>query len=63
MAPAEAEEQVRLNLRSVHADDKLLKLLDSADAAGAEVYWTRHLTAVGEALLGPDADAVVDLPD
>jgi GntR family transcriptional regulator, transcriptional repressor for pyruvate dehydrogenase complex len=63
MAPAEAEEQVRMNLRSVHADDKLLKLLESHDAAGAEAYWTRHLVAVGNTLLGPDADTVVDLPD
>lgn len=29
----------------------------------ARAYWTRHLTAVGATLLGPDADAVVDLPD
>jgi len=63
MTEAEAEEQVRLNLRSVDAGDKLLKLLESRDAAGAEAYWTRHLIAVGETLLGPDGDAVVDLPD
>ncbi len=60
---AEAEDQVSLNLRSVRANDQLLELLESRDADGAEAYWTRHLTAVGATLLGPDADAVVDLPD
>ena len=63
MAPAEVEEQVRQNRRSVHADDKLLKLLESRDANGAEKYWTTHLAAVGDGLLGPDADALIDLPD
>jgi GntR family transcriptional repressor for pyruvate dehydrogenase complex len=63
MLPAEAEEQIRLNVRSVHANDKLLKLLESHDADGAETYWTKHLIAVGETLLGDDADAIVDLPD
>jgi len=61
--PAEAEEQVQLNLGSVRANDELLKLLESQDAGGAEAYWTKHLAAVGAMLLGPDADAVVDLPD
>jgi DNA-binding FadR family transcriptional regulator len=63
MQPSEAEEQVRQNLRSVHANDKLLKLLESHDADGAESYWTTHLVAIGATLLGPDADTVVDLPD
>jgi DNA-binding GntR family transcriptional regulator len=63
MLPAEAEEQIRLNVRSVHANDKLLKLLESHDPDGAEAFWTKHLVAVGDTLLGDDADAVVDLPD
>ncbi len=63
MPAAEAEEQVQLNLRSVRANDHLLKLLESQDAHGAEAYWTGHLTALGATLLGPAADAVVDLPD
>jgi GntR family transcriptional repressor for pyruvate dehydrogenase complex len=63
MIPAEAEEQARQNLGSVQANDKLLRLLESQDADGAESYWTEHLTAVGATLLGPDGDAVVDLPD
>jgi hypothetical protein len=66
MQPAEAEEQVRQNLRSVHANDKLLKLLESHDADGAEAYWTKHLLAIGPRGFpprGPDADALVDLPD
>lgn len=63
MHPGEAEEQVRQNLRSVHANDKLLKLLESQDADRAEAYWTKHLQAIGTTLLGPDADTVVDLPD
>lgn len=63
MHPGEAEEQVRQNLRSVHANDKLLKLLESQDADRAEAYWIKHLQAIGTTLLGPDADTVVDLPD
>jgi DNA-binding FadR family transcriptional regulator len=63
MVPAEAEEQVRQNLRSTRANDTLLKLLESQDADGAESYWTEHLIAVGTTLLGPDGDAVIDLPD
>jgi 3-hydroxyisobutyrate dehydrogenase len=63
MQPNEVEEQIRQNLRSVRANDKLLKLLESRDADAAEAYWIKHLRAVGESLLGPDPDAVVDLPD
>ena len=63
MPTAEAEEQAALNLRSVAANDQLLKLLEARDADGAEAYWTRHLSAVGATLLGTDADTVVDLPD
>jgi DNA-binding FadR family transcriptional regulator len=63
MGPAEVEEQVRLNLKSVRADDKLIKLLESQDADGAEAYWTKHLTAAGATVLGDDADKVIDLPE
>jgi DNA-binding FadR family transcriptional regulator len=63
MVPAEAEEQVRLNLRAVRANDKLIKLLESQDADGAETYWTRHLNAAGATLLGDEADDVIDLPE
>jgi GntR family transcriptional regulator, transcriptional repressor for pyruvate dehydrogenase complex len=63
MSPSEIEDQVTRNRRSVRANDRLLKLLDSHDADGAERYWTRHLNAVSETLLAADADAVVDLPD
>jgi hypothetical protein len=38
-------------------------LLKSQDADGAAAYWTKHLLAIGAILLGPDADAVIDLPD
>jgi hypothetical protein len=34
MLPAEAEEQIRLNLRSVRANDRRIKLLDSRDPMG-----------------------------
>jgi GntR family transcriptional regulator, transcriptional repressor for pyruvate dehydrogenase complex len=61
--PAGTDEQVRVNLESVEANDTLLKLLEARDADGAEAHWTRHLTSAGTALLGPDADTVVDLPD
>jgi GntR family transcriptional regulator, transcriptional repressor for pyruvate dehydrogenase complex len=63
MLPDEAEEQVRLNLKSVRANDKLLKLLESGDADGAEAYWTKHLIAAGVTILGDDAETVVDLPE
>jgi GntR family transcriptional regulator, transcriptional repressor for pyruvate dehydrogenase complex len=63
MAPADVEEQVRQNLRSVRANEKLLKLMESQDGDGAEQYWTKHLMAVTTHLLGPDADMIVDLPD
>jgi GntR family transcriptional regulator, transcriptional repressor for pyruvate dehydrogenase complex len=63
MNAAEIEDQVTQNRRSVRANDRLLKLLESHDADGAERYWIKHLIAVGEHLLGPDPDAVVDLPD
>jgi hypothetical protein len=62
MLPAEASEQIHLNLRSIRANDKLIKLLDSRDADGGESYCTKHLTAVGVTVLGDYADAVVDLP-
>jgi GntR family transcriptional regulator, transcriptional repressor for pyruvate dehydrogenase complex len=60
---AEADEQVRRNLRSVQANDRLLRLLEAGDADGAQAHWARHLTAMGADQLGPDADTVVDLPD
>jgi GntR family transcriptional regulator, transcriptional repressor for pyruvate dehydrogenase complex len=63
MGPAEVAEQVTQNQRSVRANDRLLKLLASHDADGAERYWTRHLIAVSDHLLGANADVVVDLPD
>jgi DNA-binding GntR family transcriptional regulator len=63
MLPAEVEKQIRLNLRSIRANNKLLKLLDSRDADGAEAYWAKHLIAVGVTVLGDGADAVVDLPE
>ncbi len=63
MGPAEVEEQVNRNQRSVRANDRLLKLLESQDADGAERYWTKHMIAVSTSLLAADGDAVVDLPD
>jgi len=60
---AEADERVRCNLRSVQANDKLLRLLEAGDADGAQAHWASHLTAMGATQLGADADAVVDLPD
>jgi GntR family transcriptional repressor for pyruvate dehydrogenase complex len=63
MGPAEVEEQVRLNLKSVRANEKLIKLLESQDADGAEAYWTKHLTAAGATVFGDDADTVIDLPE
>jgi GntR family transcriptional regulator, transcriptional repressor for pyruvate dehydrogenase complex len=63
MSPAEIEEQVTRNQRSVRANDRLLKLLESQDADGAERYWTKHMIAVSTSLLAADGDAVVDLPD
>lgn len=63
MTSAEAEEQIRQNLRSVRANDKLLKLLESQDADGAEAYWTKHLLAAAAMVLGDDADSIVDLPE
>jgi GntR family transcriptional regulator, transcriptional repressor for pyruvate dehydrogenase complex len=63
MAAEEAEDQITANRRSVRANDHLLKLLEAHDADAAERYWTKHLIAVGDHLLGPDPNAVVDLPD
>jgi GntR family transcriptional regulator, transcriptional repressor for pyruvate dehydrogenase complex len=63
MGPAEADEQVARNQRSVRANDRLLKLLESQDADGAERYWTKHMIAVSESRLSYDADEIVDLPD
>jgi GntR family transcriptional regulator, transcriptional repressor for pyruvate dehydrogenase complex len=63
MSPAETDDQISQNQRSVRADDRLLKLLESHDADAAEAYWTRHLIAVADYLLRPDPAAVVDLPD
>jgi GntR family transcriptional regulator, transcriptional repressor for pyruvate dehydrogenase complex len=63
MTSVEVEEQIRLNRQSVRANDKLLKLLDSRDADGAEAYWTKHLLAAGTVVLGDDADSIVDLPE
>jgi GntR family transcriptional regulator, transcriptional repressor for pyruvate dehydrogenase complex len=63
MTPVEVEEQIRLNRQSVRANDKLLKLLDSRDADGAEAYWTKHLLAAATIVLGDDADSIVDLPE
>jgi GntR family transcriptional regulator, transcriptional repressor for pyruvate dehydrogenase complex len=63
MTPDEAEERVRQNLRSVRANDKLLKLLESGDADGAEAYWTKHLVAASALVLGDDGETVVDLPE
>jgi GntR family transcriptional repressor for pyruvate dehydrogenase complex len=63
MTPDEAAEQVRQNLRSVRANDKLLKLLESRDADEAEAYWTKHLLAASTLVLGDDAETIVDLPE
>jgi hypothetical protein len=63
MVPSEIEEQVARNKRSVRANDRLLKLLESQDADGAERYWTKHMVAVSTSLLAADGHAVIDLPD
>ena len=62
MTEAEAQEQTILNKRSVKANDRLIKLLEARDGDGAEAYWTRHLNAVAESLVGADRDVGIDLP-
>jgi DNA-binding GntR family transcriptional regulator len=61
MIPAEAEAQACQNLRSVQANDKLLKLLESQDADGAEAYWTEHLIAVAPTAT-PSSTSPTDAP-
>jgi DNA-binding FadR family transcriptional regulator len=43
-------ERVRDNKRSVRANAKMLKLVESGDADAAEAYWREHITAVVEHL-------------
>ncbi|HVW42190.1 MAG TPA: GntR family transcriptional regulator [Amycolatopsis sp.] len=55
-------EQVRDNKRSVRANSKMLRLVESGDADAAEAYWREHITAVVDHLArihGPTR--VVDL--
>jgi DNA-binding GntR family transcriptional regulator len=54
MGLEEIGDQVTRNERSVRANDRLLKMFESHDADAAQQYWTRHLVAVGDQLLGPD---------
>jgi hypothetical protein len=53
MQPDETEEQVRQNLRSVHANGKLLKLLKSQDADGAAAYWPSTCSRSEPSCSGP----------
>jgi DNA-binding FadR family transcriptional regulator len=49
--------------RGLRSQDRLLELIAEGDADGAEAHWRRHLTVVGQVLLGQQATTVVDLMD
>jgi DNA-binding FadR family transcriptional regulator len=50
-------------LRGLRSQERLLELLAAGDAEAAEAHWKRHLTVVGQVLLGQRATTVVDLMD
>lgn len=50
----------RLNRRAVRARTKLIELIRTGDAEGAEDLWRKHLTEAGR-VVGAEASSVVDL--
>lgn len=63
MTADEKQEQIRANGRSLRANDRLLRYLDTKDGDGAEAFWTRHLRAIGQIWLEAEGNHVIDLPD
>jgi GntR family transcriptional regulator, transcriptional repressor for pyruvate dehydrogenase complex len=49
--------------RGIRSQRRLLELLESGDAAGAEKHWRDHMGVVGRIMLGQEASTVVDLLD
>ena len=47
--------------RGLRSQRRLLELIESGDAAGAEEHWRAHMAVVGRVLLGQKAATVVEL--
>jgi DNA-binding FadR family transcriptional regulator len=49
--------------RGVRSQKRLVELIESGDADGAEAHWRTHMGVVGKVMLGQKAKTVVDLLD
>ena len=49
--------------RGVRSQQRLVELIESGDADGAEEHWRTHMGVVGKVMLGQKAKTVVDLLD
>jgi GntR family transcriptional repressor for pyruvate dehydrogenase complex len=56
--PAESASTRRRGIRSQR---RLLELISTGDAAGAEEHWAAHMAVVGRVMLGQESATVVDL--
>ncbi len=56
-----APESVATRRRGIRSQERLVSLIESGDAPGAEAHWRTHMTVVGRVLLGQEAKTVVDL--
>ena len=50
-------------VRGVRSQQRLVELIESGDADGAEEHWRTHMGVVGKVMLGQKAKTVVDLLD
>jgi GntR family transcriptional regulator, transcriptional repressor for pyruvate dehydrogenase complex len=47
--------------RGLRSQRRLLELIETGDAAGAEEHWRAHMAVVGRVMLGQQASTVVEL--
>lgn len=59
--PPGVPESVSTRRRGIRSQSRLLDLIESGDATGAETHWRTHMGVVGKVLLGQEATTVVDL--
>jgi DNA-binding FadR family transcriptional regulator len=57
----DAPGSVSTRRRGLKSQRRLLELIESGDANGAEAHWHAHMAVVGRVMLGQDASTVVEL--
>lgn len=49
--------------RGLRSQERLVELIEAGDSEQAEEHWRRHMSVVGQVMLGQQAQTVVDLMD